>query len=1339
MKTPVLARISLLVGILAASIAAADATATTVNTVGSINGNNQTVVAATGNSLSVTVFSNNIITAFANNTGGVWNFESYFSVNVGETITLNYGAAQSSSLVLTLSSGNNIAQTSASGEPTSGSYLMALNNDTSTRVYTPSKPLLAVAIFNSNRGDSSRTCALTVTYMDNTTATTSGANGGAWYFHELSATGTNYIKSFAISQNNYMRYDDMAFIVAPSPAASVGVKFTSNGSGTGADALAATDSAGAPGYAQTNWNNFGRYGSGAVMTNNLGAVTSLSIQWDAGWTDNSGSSTATPDGKLMYGYITASSGPAGGVLGNSVYNSNGTNKPLTYVGNLQAWYQAQGAVGYKVVLYVTGKNYWETIQGYVESVTGSPFSSTMAEGSVLTPPLYATINSTYSGTYTQITSTNSGSGTYGSGYMVFGGNATTALNSSLTNDAVLLRLQNLGGNAGVSGFQIVPVFATPLTSVGVNFVNSSGGGFDNSNGGSLASTNQAGAPGYAQTNWNNLSKWGSGVTLANSAGSATSLFINWDAGWQGSSGTATGLGTPDGKLMDGYLGGNTASDTLNTSVYGSSSQAKPLVYLSGLNTWCLAQGAVGYKVVMYRCDGGGSWETTHGWVQSVTGNPSAGTMVGGADLTPRLYIAQNSTFSGTYKQISTNATSSGNRDTSGGNYCVFSGLTNDAVLIRTGGDQSGWGNGALNGFQIIPVIGPKLTSATASTNTITRGQSILITAAVTAGDNALSSVTVNASAVGGSSSLALVSNGAGSYTNTVAVSVGTAMGSQTLTVNATDVQSFVASSNLVVTVVPENTTTACARTAGSSSQTYGSTLTFTATVTGASTTPTGNVVFKDGSTVLATVALTSTQAVYTSTTTLKVAGSPHSVAAYYQGDSAHNTSDSSASPISQTIAAASLTPVVTLNNRGYDSTTAATTIATRSLSGTVYGSDVVSLTGGTVAAFSSVNVGSYSGISITGLSLTGADSGNYQLSSSSTTASASITQAALTITAAANTKTYDGGITAAATPTVTGLQGSDTVTGKAETYDNQNVGTGKTLTVSAYTVNDGNSGNNYNVSLQTSTAGVINQATPVLALTSSAQTNGYKASVSFTATLPGYAVGSVIFLTNSGTLDTESLSGGAATSVGTALLPRGDNTITAKYAGDANVLGSTNTLTQTVTNHPPAAGNVSYVRNAGIKSLRITISDLLTNVTDVDGDVITLVSVGASTNGVTVTPAGTSYLYYANTNNVNDQFSYTITDGYGGTNSGLVSIVVSNAIVGQVSGQFTSFSGGVANLKFHGIPNYQYVTERSTNLTDWTDIHTNAAASNGELDITDDFGDLGGVPASAYYRLKYQP
>lgn len=58
-----------------------------------------------------------------------------------------------------------------------------------------------------------------------------------------------------------------------------------------------------------------------------------------------------------------------------------------------------------------------------------------------------------------------------------------------------------------------------------------------------------------------------------------------------------------------------------------------------------------------------------------------------------------------------------------------------------------------------------------------------------------------------------------------------------------------------------------------------------------------------------------------------------------------------------------------------------------------------------------------------------------------------VNPAALTITATANTKIYDGSGSAAALPTVSGLQGNDNVTGLAEVYNDATVGSGKTLSV----------------------------------------------------------------------------------------------------------------------------------------------------------------------------------------------------------------------------------------------------------------------------------------------------
>jgi hypothetical protein len=166
---------------------------------------------------------------------------------------------------------------------------------------------------------------------------------------------------------------------------------------------------------------------------------------------------------------------------------------------------------------------------------------------------------------------------------------------------------------------------------------------------------------------------------------------------------------------------------------------------------------------------------------------------------------------------------------------------------------------------------------------------------------------------------------------------------------------------------------------------------------------------------------------------------------------------------------------ITVASKVYDATTNAQLTGTAVLSGAVSGDDVSLATNDASAAFAGPNVGTGIPVTASGYAITGADAGNYTLTQPSGL-TAHISAATLTITAAANIKIYDGFTSAAAIPTTSGLQGSDTVTGLAETYDTADAGIGKTLSVNAYTVNDGNGGNNYMVSTVTSTAGVIDKA-----------------------------------------------------------------------------------------------------------------------------------------------------------------------------------------------------------------------------------------------------------------------
>src|SRR6185436_10618946 len=170
------------------------------------------------------------------------------------------------------------------------------------------------------------------------------------------------------------------------------------------------------------------------------------------------------------------------------------------------------------------------------------------------------------------------------------------------------------------------------------------------------------------------------------------------------------------------------------------------------------------------------------------------------------------------------------------------------------------------------------------------------------------------------------------------------------------------------------------------------------------------------------------------------------------------------------ISVRALTITATTNTKTYDGNTSAAAIPT--VSG-LQGSDTVT---GLSETYDNKNVGTGKTLSVASYTVNDGNSGNNYTVSTVTNTTGVINKALLTITATTNTKTYDGNTSAAAIPTVSGLQGSDTVTGLSETYDNRNAGTGKTLSVAGYTVNDGNSGNNYTVSTVTNTTGVRNKA-----------------------------------------------------------------------------------------------------------------------------------------------------------------------------------------------------------------------------------------------------------------------
>src|SRR5205807_1672591 len=116
------------------------------------------------------------------------------------------------------------------------------------------------------------------------------------------------------------------------------------------------------------------------------------------------------------------------------------------------------------------------------------------------------------------------------------------------------------------------------------------------------------------------------------------------------------------------------------------------------------------------------------------------------------------------------------------------------------------------------------------------------------------------------------------------------------------------------------------------------------------------------------------------------------------------------------------------------------------------------------------NVGVGKTVTVSGITIAGADAGNYTLTNTTATTTANITAKSLTVSATADNKAYDGTTTATVHLTTNALAG-DVVTASdtSATFSDKNVGVGKTVTVSGITIGGADAGN-YTLSNTTATA-----------------------------------------------------------------------------------------------------------------------------------------------------------------------------------------------------------------------------------------------------------------------------
>ena len=394
-----------------------------------------------------------------------------------------------------------------------------------------------------------------------------------------------------------------------------------------------------------------------------------------------------------------------------------------------------------------------------------------------------------------------------------------------------------------------------------------------------------------------------------------------------------------------------------------------------------------------------------------------------------------------------------------------------------------------------------------------------------------------------------------------------------------------------------------------------------------------------------------------------------------------------------------------------------------------------------------------------------------------------ITAAPLTITAQTYTKAFDNTVTAAAIPTVTGLKGADTVANLAEVFSNANLGTGKTLSVSAYTINDGNSGNNYAVTLaNNSTGAIVSSLGTTTVITSSQASTVYGNQVTFSITvtaLGGVAsptgtvdvrdngnhdLGLATLQSSSGLVSTWSLTTG---SKDLAVTTPTSHVVTALYTATGVFSASSGTLAGGLVVTPRALTASGIAANNKVYDGTTSATLNLTNAALIgvlNGDQVTINSASAATsftskdvaNGLPVTVSlpltGTQAADYAvtqiipgssalNWGQFQGNVAHTgdipltvspssLTAGWTLTNSAVGAGSIVPGVVSDGSHYYFTASMGSAN----GFNNYQvFAVSPSSGSTVWSYAHTtyNTRPAPPSVFGNDVYAQFGGASSSA--------
>ncbi|NHZ42239.1 YDG domain-containing protein [Massilia aquatica] len=247
-----------------------------------------------------------------------------------------------------------------------------------------------------------------------------------------------------------------------------------------------------------------------------------------------------------------------------------------------------------------------------------------------------------------------------------------------------------------------------------------------------------------------------------------------------------------------------------------------------------------------------------------------------------------------------------------------------------------------------------------------------------------------------------------------------------------------------------------------------------------------------------------------------------------------------------------LAPTVTGLSKTYDGSTGASVVL---VANQIAGEAVILSSSG--ASFTDKNAGTGKTINVGGLSMSGADAGNYTLAATSTTATANIVPRALAFSATGVDRAYDGTLAAAITYSGNHLAGDNVSYTQNASFADKNVGAGKTVTVSGIALAGPDAGNYTLASTSATTSASITPRVLTPVLVGASKT--YDGTTVATLTLDNDRLaGDVLALTSTGAAFTDKNAGVAKplTVTGLALSGAGAGNYTlasTAYTGSADI------------------------------------------------------------------------------------------------------------------------------------------------------------------------------------------